>query len=475
MRGRNRFLPLLLRVAGAIAMIGTLTGGLSVSCAGDSTPASGGGGSNAPNSASMGQWTPATQDTCTKAFHDTFFVVGPDGKKYPTWHPTVETDPTTKQLCSFGHEHGLDPRDSVLWEDLQRHFAFDANQNGTIELSELTLAGIPFGLVSEKLQGTSTPRLEDHTGYKIIHQGNVSRAAISGAPAGGLDLSCDLFEAYNQPTSTADGFASNMFSVTYAIDCPRGTTAQQMPLKAFVSVMAVYGNPGSLTLPNGAQLDGTGAPVPAQSPNGEGELGRKVPVSDDVLAGAFVVAGGTSSLSALSERWETKLRIRRADATFIAQLAPAFRVDETARYFSGGSVAQTVDLCYSGLNAAGDLVSLPALAPTIVRQVRNNARCSAIAPNGPGTQPAERVAFDDPDSPFKSCRRTGFFGADSITNGGGPTIWYTDAFGGNASTTLSSTSSIRQFIASTATNALVMAEVGASQSSCASAQVHLPN
>src|SRR6185312_14613428 len=32
-------------------------------------------------------WSPTTYDTCPKALHDSYSVVGPDGKLYPTWHP----------------------------------------------------------------------------------------------------------------------------------------------------------------------------------------------------------------------------------------------------------------------------------------------------------------------------------------------------------------------------------------------------
>src|SRR5262245_4430029 len=94
---------LLVRLASALAIIGTLTGSVVVSCSGDPNGSSGD-PDNAPLSASMGRWTPAAQDTCTKAFHDTFFVIGPDGKKYPTWHRPRATDPATNQLCSFGHD-----------------------------------------------------------------------------------------------------------------------------------------------------------------------------------------------------------------------------------------------------------------------------------------------------------------------------------------------------------------------------------
>lgn len=42
---------------------------------------------------------------CTAAQHDAYSVTGPDGVKYPTWHPQI--DPQAH--CTFGHEHGSDP------------------------------------------------------------------------------------------------------------------------------------------------------------------------------------------------------------------------------------------------------------------------------------------------------------------------------------------------------------------------------
>src|SRR5512134_3722617 len=126
---------LMLRAASALAVMGTLTGSLVVSCGGDPGSSTGGGASNAPASSAMGRWTPTDQDTCTKEFHDSFFVVGPDGRKYPTWHPPEATDPADNKLCTFGHDHGSNPTASSQWFDLQRHFAFDVNGNGLIDSS----------------------------------------------------------------------------------------------------------------------------------------------------------------------------------------------------------------------------------------------------------------------------------------------------------------------------------------------------
>jgi hypothetical protein len=86
-----------LTVGAALTAMFLLTGGVSVSCSGDpaldpSRPSdpSNPSGSSRPASAAMGQWLPnTTYDTCTQEFHDSFFVVGPDGKRYPTWNPVL--------------------------------------------------------------------------------------------------------------------------------------------------------------------------------------------------------------------------------------------------------------------------------------------------------------------------------------------------------------------------------------------------
>jgi len=106
-------------------------------------------------------------------------VLGPDGKKYPTWHPPEPTLRGRIRPARFGHDHGADPGSSTLWSTCRRHFAFDANNDGSIDTSELALSGIPFGLVSEKLVNSSTPRLEDHTGYKIVLANGVARTLVA--------------------------------------------------------------------------------------------------------------------------------------------------------------------------------------------------------------------------------------------------------------------------------------------------------
>ena len=66
------------------------------------------------SSIAYGVWAPGPHDTCTRADHDRYSVIGPDSLLYPTWHPPV--DPVTG--CTFGHEHGRDPRGSALYQDV---------------------------------------------------------------------------------------------------------------------------------------------------------------------------------------------------------------------------------------------------------------------------------------------------------------------------------------------------------------------
>ncbi|MEN3047980.1 MAG: hypothetical protein ABDH63_04280 [Candidatus Caldarchaeales archaeon] len=55
---------------------------------------------------------PAILGTCPPEVHDRYYVIGPDDRKYRTWHPvTVPIDPSnpSRGTCTFAHEHGDNP------------------------------------------------------------------------------------------------------------------------------------------------------------------------------------------------------------------------------------------------------------------------------------------------------------------------------------------------------------------------------
>jgi hypothetical protein len=456
-----RRLRTLLRATAPLAAMFLLTGATLISCEGTSGDDSGNDSNGTrPNSAAMGKWTPNTKfDTCSKDFHDTYYVIGPDGKKYPTWHPPTATDPKTGLVCSFGHEHGRDPRGSALWDSLRSHYAFDANSNGTIDTSERDASGVPFGYAAEQLRAYNAAagilnanREEDHVGYKIAWENGIVRTRTVNGQLQTFDLSCDALTVLHQETYSAESYASNLHEVLYAIDCSRGSDAERFGGKVIVAAMATFGNPGEFTV---AQADGTfaalrfGTPQPAASPAGGAERGRVIPTADSVYGAVLVPVGQTSDFAAgLTETWYSGLALRRIDGSELVFVDPSYAVSSPSRYFDVArlsALARTIDLCYIGLSAVGLVIDDPLRANEIVRQARG-PECSAIAPNGPSTLQINRIPYDDPRSVFNGCRRRVTLGATRITNGGGATIWYSDPYG-FAARSASFAGAIKQYVA----------------------------
>ena len=68
--------------------------------------AEGNGQPTAPPPVPEGLEEPIPNELCPVWLHDTYTTVAWDGEEYGTWHPQI--DPV--YWCSFGHEHGSDPR-----------------------------------------------------------------------------------------------------------------------------------------------------------------------------------------------------------------------------------------------------------------------------------------------------------------------------------------------------------------------------
>ena len=488
-----------LTIGAALSAMFMLTGGVNVSCSGDpaldpskpSNPSNP--GSNRPASAAMGQWSPnTTYDTCTQAFHDTFFVVGPDGKRYPTWHPPTAFDPATGRECSFGHEHGRDPRSSALWEFAREHFAFDENRNGIIDPAERDRSGVPFGYVAEQLiafnAANGTPgsnRFEDHVGYKIAWENSLRRERLVSGQLQSLDLFCDVLTMVHQETHSAESLASNLHQLTYAIDCNRGADATRYPVKLLANVMATFGDPASFV----ANVPGVGlTPItfgvaqPSDSPPGGIEIGRVIPTIDNVINSIFVPSGQTSNFAlGLVETWSSAVSLIKPGGVELSAFDPQFTVYSPSRYFNPEAldgISRSIDICYIGLDVAGLLIDDPARAGSIVRQERG-VECSSVAPNGPATPRISRIAFDDPRSPFNGCQREVSIIASTVRNIGGATIWYTNPFGGDAQTT-AFPGAVKQHVSATdnTTQGIVPAArtFGGELSNCApGAGIHAPN
>ncbi len=485
----------LLRAIAALAAMFLLTGAF-ISCEGthdDDTNGGGSSGGSRPDSAAMGQWTPNTDyDTCTEDFHDTFFVIGPDGKKYPTWHPPTATDPDTGRLCSFGHEHGRDPRGSALWESLRTHFAYDADSNGTIDTEERDASGVPFGYASEQLRAynaangiSNANRDEDHYGYKIAWENGIARTRTVNGQLQSFDLSCDALTVLHQETYSAISYASNLHETLYAIDCSRGSDAPQYGGKVIVSAMATFGNPGEFAVQDANNAVTTvtyGTAQPVASPPGGPELGRVIPRASDVYQAVLVPVRETSDFATgLRDTWYSALSLLRSDGTELVFVDPSFAVASPSRYFDStriDAIGHSIDLCYIGINAVGILIDDPLRAGEIVLQARG-PECAAVAPNGPSTPLITRVSYNDPRSPFNGCRRTVTLGATRISNGGGSTTtFYSDPYG-RATRTGSFAGSVKQSVSQTgnaAAAAIDRVGFGGDTDPCLSgSNIHAPN
>ncbi len=342
---------------------------------------------------SFGVWTPGPGDTCSAAIHDSYATLGPDGLRYPTWHPPI--DPGTG--CTFGHEHGRNPSGSDLFRDV---------------------GPIPFGYANQHLEagGFGAPRNEDHVGHKIEWENDVVMNVDDEGASAALHITCDVLVKLHQGTHSPDAFTNNMHEVVYHVRCTDRTGFS-------VTVLSPIGTPGELV----ASCDRdrhipAGVANPAISPDGGGK--RAIPDAACVQERILNPSDGRPRFdSALRESWEMSVSVRAANGRSLASFNPYFQVFDPSRFFDGGQangLARPIDLCY-------------------VAGLEGEDRCE-------GVSPTDTLSWNDPRSPFKGVRRFVDVNANRIRNADGPSVWYTDALGRNGRTE-PFPGSIRQWIA----------------------------
>lgn len=363
-------------------------------------------------------WNPDPRwDTCSKEIHNKYVVTGPDGKIYPTWHPPV--DPETG--CTFGHEHGRDPRQSRIWPKIQEFYAYDANQNGVIEQSERDKAGLPFGYVNETLDeytaanNLTYTRHEDHVGHKVEWGDSVPFHVNSGPGQVKIDtgLRCDYLSKMHQGVHSKDAFNNNLHEILYAASC---TDGQEIRL----SVMGKFGKVGQfqrLCDPIGDRrtiintgFDNTNPAYPGNTGDGDRALQDR-----DCTYNYFLVPSGKFSPNPY-EAWPVNISITSATGqTVLTGINLLFDVLDPIRYFDPSRqnrVAYFTELCYE-VKPNGDRF--------------RGGTCSGI-PAG--------ISWDDPRAPHRGLNRGVYFKpATTINNANGPQVWYTDPFGGSGRST----------------------------------------
>jgi hypothetical protein len=326
-------------------------------------------------------WEPGPNDTCTREDHNRYSVVGQDGLLYPTWHPA--TDPQTG--CTFGHEHGRNPRNSNLYSEV---------------------GDIPFGLALPA----------DHVGYKIDWENDIE-FRFSGDAAGALlEVRCDVMVELHQGSHGAGAFVINTHEFALHAHCTDGTHVH-------VQMVTTIGDPGEFESSCDRRTIIAGPPPDA--PDGGGR--RLIPDRACIEEFVLVPNGERSNFSSgLRESWEVSDRIRTRDGETLLSFNPYFQVRNPARYFDPSSptnLSRTLDLCYE-VTGEGDSA--------------NGGYCEDLR---------DGLNWDQPGSTFNGAQRFVDINSIRISNVDGPEIWYTDRYGKNARRRPFE-GSIRQFIAS---------------------------
>jgi hypothetical protein len=171
-----------------------------------------------------------------------------------------------------------------------------------------------------------------------------------------------------------------------------------------------------------------GVPSPVNSPNGGGK--RRIPDRGCIEQFLLVPPGERSNYGELRESWETHSQVRRPDGHTLASFDPYFQVFFPSRYYDPtqpGDVGRPIAACYE-VQPNGDRAQ--------------GGECAESTGEGA----LDGLAYDDARSLFNGVLRQVDINGNTIRNGSGPDVWYTDPMGRNARTE-PFPGSIRQFIA----------------------------
>lgn len=348
-------------------------------------------------------WVPTVYDSCPASVHERYAVIGPDGKRYPTWHPPTTTDPATGRACTFGHEHGRDPHASDIYGWVGEHLANPAATG---------YAGIPFGLATESLDvyASANPgtrvRHEDHVGYKLDYENDVRLLAADG---GAVGVTCDYLVSVHQGSHSPDALSNNVHELLYAVRCDDGT-------ELISDTISRFGPPGQYT--RACDPATTVTTTDNGYPAGAGS--RSIPDRTCVEQTTLVPAGRTTSAWSLYEKWSASNELRTADGHTLAAFDPGFGVFDPSRYANPAAttrIGRTIDLCWE-VEPSGDRA--------------RSASCELAT--AAGTIPAA-YAFGDPRSPYDGTHRDVYLRETTLDNASGSRLVWTDPYGGKASTT----------------------------------------
>lgn len=357
-----------------------------------------------------------------KTLHDRYWTIADDGKAYRTWHPPTDGS------CTFGHEHGDDPRTSKMIQA----------QDGSVDSTKLEYIGgfPPFGFAaSNHDQLQSEDKHEDHVGHKIV-VANDLQMAFGNPPGSNSDggvkysdnllyagFNCHWLSKIHQGTHSSDAIRNNVHEYFLNVDCNDQQQAQST--KFSVKKMVLWGALDTIQEASAPGINGSGfstgagLSLPGDSmirlpnnlgDNGDGpKLGREF-IPADSGANPWQIWGDSInnfSYMKVTELWRSSL-------------------PEQIKTLGGGGIK--FNPYYIAFNPSR-VYSPRADTPDIIRTTE---ACQGVSTATGFCSAYNGEAWDSADSPFNGAVRAVHFKGLQLQNSGvdSQEVFCTDADGG---------------------------------------------
>lgn len=289
-------------------------------------------------------------------------------------------------------------------------------------------------------------RHEDHVGHKVVYangEADTTDDRFSNATTGGIALplptnsdpkwtksgiNCYFFHKVHQGVHSPDAFGNSLHELVMHARCTSTRSDYANNTSAIMSGLIRFGNAGEFTRFCGEdrnQIINIGKDSNnINFPNGDPESMRNIVDRSCVTSGEALDY----------ELWSGDLKFRTGSATVstneqpFAVMGGGWDVLDSIRYYDPAApnrIRYVIDRCK-------EQESLPF-----------HGICDYVRQNYPAN-----IAWNDTRSPFQGRHRGAYVGVPEFDNTGGPTVWYTDVFGGRLSRT-PFTGSVKQHLSAT--------------------------
>ena len=184
-------------------------------------------------------WTPTAYDTCPKALHDSYSVVGPDGKLYPGLAPADGDQPGDRRALQLRPRARRQPA-GVRHLRLGRVRARGARVTRTGPGSRSATRASSSPSTPRRTRArrrasrtTSATRSTSPTTSTLLDADGRYVTAPDPAGGGTIRVACDYLTKVHQGSHSADATTNNAHELLYAVRCNDGTELLSVTLSRF--------------------------------------------------------------------------------------------------------------------------------------------------------------------------------------------------------------------------------------------------